>query len=77
MSLPEEFAAARAMLTGPTDAELIETARWMVEHPDTSSSIKPILAALLNEISRLKARCRVLSGRRVVSIKDAFLALNR
>lgn len=77
MSLPEEFAAARAMLTGPTDTELIESARWMVEHPDTSEATRPILVALLNEITRLRARCRVLSGRKVVSIQDAFRALNR
>lgn len=52
MSLVEEMALMRANLKGPTDAELIESARWMVEHPDTSSSIKPILAALLREIDR-------------------------
>lgn len=53
MSLSEEMALMRANLKGPTDAELIEQARWMVEHPDTSSFTKSVLAALLREIDRL------------------------
>lgn len=54
LSLSEEFAAerARVALEHPTDAELIDTARWMVDHPDTSGNVKMILAALLREIDR-------------------------
>lgn len=47
MSLTEEMALMRANLKGPTDAELIERAKWMFTHPDTSNDIKEILGALL------------------------------
>lgn len=66
MSLIEELAEARARLKPPTDAELIESARWMVDHPDSSNSMRPILRALLAEIDRLKIRCRALSKLKVV-----------
>lgn len=47
MSLGEEMALMRAKLKGPTDAELIERAKWMLTHPETSRDLKEILGALL------------------------------
>jgi len=57
MNLAEEFAEARSRVQGPTDAELIEQARWMIDHPDCKST-RPMLKALVGEIDRLKLRAR-------------------
>jgi len=66
VTLAEEFAEARSRVPGPTDAELIEQARWMIDHPDTGKSTKLILGALLSEIDRLKLRARHLAGFKLV-----------
>lgn len=66
MNLSDELALSRSQVQPPTDAELIEAARDMIKHPDTSKALKPMLAALINEIDRLKARCRGLSKLRTV-----------
>lgn len=56
-SLQDELAEFRSRVKLPTDSELIESARWMIEHPDCGS-IRPMLKALLTEIDRLRALCR-------------------
>lgn len=66
MSLAEQLAEARKLVQPPTDAELIEAARDMIKHPDTSKALKPMLAALISEIDRLRVRCRSMSKLKAV-----------
>lgn len=57
MTVISEMAEARSRVPPPDTAELIEQARWMIDHPDCGS-IRPMLKALLTEIDRLMALCR-------------------
>jgi len=59
MNLAEELAAARANVTGPSQDELLDQARWTVLNPDTAASQRPMLLALLREIDLGKRRLAV------------------
>lgn len=59
MSVIAEMAAARANLPEPTHSELIEGARWAVDHPDVSPEYRRTVGALLAEIDAGKRRLAV------------------
>jgi hypothetical protein len=61
MTVAEEMAAAREKIAPPSHEELLKQARWMVLHPDTPASQRPMLMALLREIDLLELYRKGLS----------------
>jgi hypothetical protein len=69
MTVAEEMAAAREKIAPPSHEELLEQARWMVLHPDTAASQRPMLMALLREID---LRDLALKGLQAEALKQKW-----